>query len=145
MVQYYSPCQSRHRPPSTPLWGEPHCRFCRYHSIGPSSSGTSFHITPSGVVTPPTCLVTDLGSNPDPLGLTSVTEVISHRNVTESKSSQARLCYPNFFFSYKNIKNARHINASVQVSKIRYLSQGLARRINTINTTITVLLCSAFR
>ena len=47
---------------------------------------------------------------------------------------------PIFFLSYKNIKNARHINASVQVSKIRYLSQGLARRINTINTMITVLL-----
>ena len=50
-----------------------------------------------------------------------------------------------FFLSYKNIKNARHINASVQVSKIRYLSQGLARRINTIKTMITVLICSAFR
>ena len=53
-----------------------------------------------------------------------------------------------FFLSYKNIKNARHINASVQVSKIRYVSQGLARRINmikTIKTMITVLLCSAFR
>ena len=45
-----------------------------------------------------------------------------------------------FFFSYKNIKNARHINASVQVSKTRYLSQGLAGRINTIKTMITALL-----
>ena len=77
-----------------------------------------------------------------------MTEVVSHRNVTESKSSQARLCNPNFnfFLLYNNVKNAGQINASVQVSKIRYLSQGLARRINTmIKTMITVLLCSAFR
>ena len=59
--------------------------------------------------------------------------------MTESKSSQARLCYPNFIYfvfpSFKNLKNARYpINASVQVSKIRYLSHRLdmlARRINT--------------
>ena len=66
----------------------------------------------------------------------------------------ARLCYPNFIYfvfpSFKNLKNARYpINASVQVSKIRYLSQGLARSINMIKTMIktmiTVLLCSAFR
>ena len=53
-----------------------------------------------------------------------------------------------FFLSYKNIKNAGYINASVQVSKTRYLShrhEQLARRINTIKTMITVLLCSAFR
>ena len=40
-----------------------------------------------------------------------------------------------FFLHSKNLKNARyHNNASVQVSKIRYLShrhEGLARRINT--------------
>ena len=52
----------------------------------------------------PTCLVTDLGSNPDPLGPTSVTEVVSHRDVTESKSSQARLCYPNFIFFIQKYK-----------------------------------------
>ena len=117
MVQYYSP---RHRPPNTPLWGEPHCRFGRYHSIGPSSSGTSFHITSLR-----SCLAS------------SSRVRISDRQTGVRKS--ARLCYPNSIYfvfpSFKNSKKARyHINASVQVSKIRYLShrhEELARRINT--------------
>ena len=60
----------------------------------------------------------------------------------DDKSSQARLCYPNFIFflSYKNIKNARHINASVQVSKIRYLSHRGDKLAASLNTRTSLAL-----